>query len=270
MVSLKQIAKKGLENLLSPKTPNIIDMILGRGDIDVIDSESLLKEVKKRVSKSIKEGYSYQGLTKESNRFLRTHNLETLEVVVMYVDLVGSTSVILSLPNDIVAKIMSTFAQEMGYIIKRYDGYVLKFAGDAVIGYFLTKNVSSQACDRAVSCAESMIKVLKHGINPILLENGLLELEIKIGIDRGEVTIVRYGDDPDEAHIDILGPSINIAAKIQGLAHPDQIMIGYDVYELLHDSIKEYFVPANLDESEWGYRTRGSEKIYPVYSYIGK
>lgn len=244
-------------------------MLLGRGHKKVIDSETLINEVRKRVSKSLREGYSYEGITEYSEQFLRKHVLDSVKVATLYIDLVGSTSVILKLPKEKLAVVLSTFAQEMAYVIKRHDGYVLKFVGDAVIGYFVDDS-SQSVCNSSVSCAESMIKVLKLGINPILEENGLFPLQVKIGIDHGEVVIVRYGDDPDKDHVDLLGPSINIAAKIQALAQPDQIMIGSDVYERLHDSIMDYFVPLTLSEQQWNYRSRKTGKIYRVYSYVGK
>ena len=177
---------------------------------------------------------------------------------------------ILNLPKEKLATIFTTFAQEMAYVIKRHEGFVLKFVGDAVIGYFVAEQLSSPVADRAVTCAELMLKVLKVGINPILKSNNLPELKIKIGVDYRENTIVRYGDDPQKAHVDILGPSVSMAAKIQNISQPDQIMIGHDIYIKLYNSIREYFVRLDLDESHWNYRSRKTDEIYHVYSYVGK
>ena len=60
-----------------------------------------------------------------------------LDLVVLYVDLVGSTTMTLEMSEEKIAIIISSFAQEMAYaFIRQYEGYVLKFVGDAVIGYF--------------------------------------------------------------------------------------------------------------------------------------
>ena len=40
----------------------------------------------------------------------------------------------------------------------------------------------------------------------------------KIGVDFGTNMIIRYGSDAEKSHVDILGPTMNIAAKIQGKA----------------------------------------------------
>ena len=54
----------------------------------------------------------------------------------MYVDLVGSTTMTLEMPAEKIAIIISSFSQEMAAVIRQHQGYVLKFVGDAVIGYF--------------------------------------------------------------------------------------------------------------------------------------
>ncbi|BDQ30500.1 hypothetical protein NZNM25_08550 [Nitrosopumilus zosterae] len=266
----KDIAKIGIKNLLSPKTPSIVDMLLGRGTEKVVDSETLVEEIQDRVHKSLNQEFLYSAVTEESEMFLRERVLQSMNMAVLFVDLVGSTSMILNLPKEKLATIFTTFAQEMAYVIKRHDGFVLKFVGDAVIGYFVAEELSTSVASRAVSCAESMLKIIKVGINPILKSNNLPELKIKIGIDYGENTIVRYGDDLQEAHVDILGPSVSMAAKIQNLAQSDQIMVGGDVYAKLHGSIQEYFVNLDLEKSNWDYKSAKTKKVYPVYAYVGK
>jgi len=268
-MDLQNIAKQGLENILSSETPHIVDLLFGRHVEKVVDTDTLINEVKKRVTKSIKEGFQYEGVAEDSEEFLRNHILHKINLVVLYVDLVGSTTVILKLPKEKFSKVITTFAQEMAYVIKRHEGFVLKFVGDAVIGYFLDHN-SKASADRAVSCAESMIKVMKLGVNPILKKAGLPELKIKIGMDYGEVTVVLYGDDLKNSHVDMIGPTLNIGAKIQNVANPDQILIGDDVYTRLHDSLKQYFIKLKMPKGVWNYNYRNSKKIYPVYAYIGK
>jgi adenylate cyclase len=262
--------KNANQNLRYKESPNIIDILLGRNVDGIVDSETLITEVRNRVTKSVNEGYPYAGMRKESEQFLRKNVLKNMEMVVMYVDIVCSTSLILNLPIEKLATALTTFAQEMAYVIKRHNGFILKYAGDAVIGYFIVKDHSVSEVNRAVACAESMIQVLKRGINPVLKNNGFPVLGMKIGIDHGINRIVRYGDSHEESHVDMLGPSLNIAAKTNEVAQPGQIIIGKDVYSRLDHSIKDFFIPLKLDEHQWNYRSSKSRKIYPVYAYIGK
>ena len=84
----------------------------------------------------MKKGYEYSGVVDESERYLRKHVFSKLDMVVLYVDLVGSTTMALEMPSEKIAIIISSFAQEMAAVIRQHHGYVLKFVGDAVIGYF--------------------------------------------------------------------------------------------------------------------------------------
>jgi len=260
-------AKKGVENILS-KEPNLVDVLLGRDNLELVNQTELVEEVQKRVWGALKHDFQYTNVTKDSEEFLSKNILSNVTMAVMYVDLVGSTDMVINLPHRQLAAIVSSFAQEMAYVIKQHNGLVLKFVGDAVIGYFVVKS-NIEVADVAVTCAESMIKVIKLGINPLLKQYDYPDLRIKIGIDYGENIIIRYGDDK-ESHLDILGQSMNMAAKIQNRAYPDQILIGEDVYKKLNPSIQEFFEKLELDEKEWNYKSKLTGKIYSVFSYVGK
>jgi len=177
------------------------------------------------------------------DKFLREHVFSKVEMMTLFVDLVGSTQMTLELPEDKLAIIISSFAQEMGSIIKQFGGYVLKFVGDAVVGYFVAEDNSLGVADNVVNCAKSMITVIKKGINPILNQYDYPDLRVTIGIDFGKNIIVRYGADKERSQVDIMGPAVNITAKIQALAKPNQILIGDDVYKRLHPSIQKRLNP---------------------------
>ena len=249
-------------------TQNIVDMMLGGGRSGTLDSETLIKEIQKRVWSSLKQGFEPEYPIDESDRFLREHVSSKLHMIVIYVDLIGSTAMTLHLPTEKVAVIVSAFSREIAFVIKNYDGYVLKFVGDAVIGYFVAENNPLLAADDAVNCAKSMISAIERGINPILSEYDYPELRVKIGMDYGENTIVRYGADKIRSHVDILGPAMSIAAKITNLARPNQILIGEDVYDRLHPSLKESFKAVEWHGSQWNYHDRQTGKLYKVYAYV--
>ena len=96
--------------------------------------------------------------------------------------------------EDYFSKSFLVDRQELSLNDPFHGGFVLKFSGDAVIGYFVGKGSSLQAADDAVGCAESMLMVVQDGINKILSKEDaeLPELEIKIGIDFGANTVVQH------------------------------------------------------------------------------
>lgn len=233
----------------------------------VLDSENMILETQKRVWASLKKGYEYSGVVDESEKFLRKNVFSKLDMIVLYVDLVGSTTMTLELPAEKIATIVSSFSQEMAAVIRQHHGYVLKFVGDAVVGYFVSDETRLAAADDAVLCAKSMISVIQKGINPILNQYDYPDLMVKIGVDFGQNIVVRYGADVDHSHVDLMGPAMNIASKIQGMARPNQILIGSDVFQRIHLDSQKEFKQISWKYNEWKYRSRLTGEIYKVYQH---
>lgn len=250
-------------------SPNVVDMLLSQPEERIVDYETLIKETQKRVWGALKKGYEYEGSIEESDKFLRSRVFSKIDMIVLYADLVGSTMMTLELPEEKLAIIMGAFAHEMASVIKKFGGYVLKFVGDAVVGYFVAEDNSLSAADNAVNCAKAMISILEKGINPILNQYDYPDLRVKIGIDYGTNIVVRFGSDEKRSIVDLMGPSINIAAKIQALAEPNQVLIGDDVYQRIHPSIQKNFEVVVWKTDEWKYRSRTTGKIYKIYEYKG-
>jgi len=250
-------------------SPNIIDLMLGKKGEPVIDSENMIMETQKRVWGALKKGYEYTGIIDESEKFLREHVFKKINIVVLYVDLVGSTTMTLELPAEKLATIVSSFSQEMASVIRLHGGLVLKFVGDAVIGYFHASENSLLASDNAVNCAKSMLTVIEKGINPILNQYDYPDLMVKIGVDYGQSIVVRYGSNEETSHVDLMGPVMNIASKIQGMAKPNQILIGQDVYQRIHPTTQKNFKEKIWEKNEWKYRSRLTGEIYKIYEYSG-
>ncbi len=249
------------------KENKVVDMLFSKNVTEAIDSESMILETQKRVWGALKKGYEYSGVVDESDDFLRKHVFSKLDMVVLYVDLVGSTTMALELPSEKIAIIMSSFAQEMAAVIRQHNGYVLKFVGDAVIGYFVAENNSLLTADNAVNCARSMNTVIQKGINPILNQYDYPDLQVKIGVDFGQNIVIRYGSDKENSHVDLMGPAMNIAAKIQNMAKPNQILIGNDVHERIHPSSQERFHEMIWNKDEWKYHSRLTGQIYKVFEF---
>jgi class 3 adenylate cyclase len=179
----------------------------------------------------------------------------------------------LEMPAEKIATIVSSFSQEMAAVIRQHHGYVLKFVGDAVIGYFVSDEdeiYETGATDDAVQCAKSMISVIQKGINPILNQYDYPDLMVKVGVDFGQNIVVRYGADVKHSHVDLMGPAMNIAAKIQNMAKPNQILIGSDVFQRLDPKLQKEFTQIIWKDNEWRYRSRLTGEIYKVYEHRGQ
>ena len=226
----------------------------------------IVKKSRLRIKKSLNKGFVYHHLAiARSDKFLRKHDSERIPMFVLYVDLVDSTKMSSELEPEVFNTIIRTFSQEMAFVIEQFDGYVLKFVGDAVLGYFVGSNHSSSVAKNAVQCAIKMHQVIKNAINPVLEYGVYPELKVKTTIDFGECSVVRYGSDKHRSHIDLIGLTLNLAAKMQQMANPDDILIGEYVFKKLNSKDKAIFVRVKTNSKSWKYHERGIHKPYSVY-----
>ena len=246
-----------------------IEMNPNESNDKITDFDTMILETQKRVWGALKKGYEYSGSIDESDKFLRQHVFSKLNMMVIYVDLVGSTTMTLEMRAEKIATIIGSFAQEMAAVIRQNNGYVLKFVGDSVIGYFVDDDHPTTISENALNCAKSMVSVIHKGINPILNQYDYPDLMVKVGIDFGQNMVVRYGSDVRQSHVDLIGPAMNIAAKIQSMAKPDQILIGSDVYDKLSADSQKEFIIVRWKKDEWKYRSRLTGDIYQVYEFKG-
>ena len=208
---------------------------------------------------------------RRGQKFLLNHISSKIPLIIIYADLVGSTRMSMTLPIDNLITIIRAFTHDLSYVVDSYEGYVLKYVGDAVISFFpgrVNDNNKYLASDTSVECGKSMINTIKEEINPVLNKRyGYPELFTKIGIDAGENAIVQYGYDQDSP-IDILGYSMNIASKITSLTGANKVSIGENVYKSLNPNTQNQFREILLPDNRWKYINYGTDKPYKVYTLM--
>jgi adenylate cyclase len=236
-----------------------------KGKREITDLETLFIQRQDRLWNALEERYQYDTSIMRSQNFLLKHVSSKIPLVIMYADLVGSTKMSMTLPVDKVVTIVRAFSHEMSSVVENHDGHVLKYVGDAVIAFFYSGFNKYLACDKAVRCAQSMVNVLKNGISPILNKYDYPELMVKVGIDEGENVVVQYAYDKS-SQIDILGYTMNVAAKITSLTNPNRVSVGENLYKLLHPGMQTEFHELAYGIDEWNYINRDTGNIYKVYT----
>src|SRR5919112_1280424 len=273
------------------------NVLLNRLYLDaIIDIDAIVKESQVNTWKALKSKPEFNTSFKDTQSILENYGESKINLVILHVDLVGSTRMSLNLPIDRLTTIIRSFAQQMSLIVSMYGGYVLKYIGDAVLAFFVAEdkyniennkeekdmlnkendNLDALCYTNAINCASTMIKVIQEGINPILNQYDYPELKTRIGIDYGEIAIVQYGWDIDEyenvvlkkPHLDLIGYTISIAVKMTSLVKPDHIVIGQKLFDKLDMAQKSNFnqLPANPDI--WGYMHKTTGGIYDIYGNI--
>ncbi|MDQ3884201.1 MAG: adenylate/guanylate cyclase domain-containing protein [Thermoproteota archaeon] len=258
------------------QTPEVLPMASFYLDA-VVDLDKAISMAQQRVWKALKVESRFDISTEETYEILAKYSKSKVMLVILHIDLVGSTRLSSDLPADRLAAIIQAFIQEMSITISAYGGFVLKYVGDAILAFFLANDDKYLPCVNAVNCARSMIRIIREGINPILNQYDYAEMNVRIGIDLGENVVVQYGWDTfnvegkklKRPHFDILGYTINIATKMTTLAKPDQIVIGQIVYDFLDDRQKSTFHRLQISPDVWGYMSDYSGGIYPLYGTYG-
>lgn len=266
-IQKKSKQKKDLDNV----NAKILNRIIGSSTNEnenrkdqLVDLQTLFSQRQDRLWKALEERYQYNSSVKHGQEFLLNHVNSKVELVVMYIDLVGSTKMSMTLPVEQLVTIMRAFSHEISSVVESYNGYVLKYVGDAIISFFPCGFNKYLISDKSVQCAKSMINVIKNGINPILTKHDYPELSVKIGIDEGEDVVVQYGYDKSSL-IDILGYSMNVAAKITSLTSANKISVGNAVYKLLHPATQSKFQLLTINK-DWKYVDRETDELYKVFT----
>lgn len=217
---------------------------------EAVDTQIIIGETRERVRRTVKAGTFFSA--ESSDELLRENLNSKLKLIVLYVDLVGSTMMTRSLPVAQLALLVQTFTQEMSFTVSRFNGYVLKYVGDAIIAYFPADANYNVRCNAAINCSYAMIRVLEEGVNSIFREHGLGGLQVKIGIETGEHSVIQYTLGKN-SQVDILGYGISMAAKLSTLARPNQVVISHAIYFGMHPSFRKKFIQMDLDPRTWKY-----------------
>lgn len=249
----------------------------------VVNIDSIIKSSQMEMWKSLQGEMEFNISTEEGQDILAKAAGSKVTFVILYVDIVESTKLSMTLPVDKMAAIVRAFTHEMSVIVSAYGGFVLKYLGDAILAFFVVSDKSDLfiPCINAVHCARSMIRAVKEGFNPLLEQKGYPELEVRVGIDVGEVIVVQYGWSVQSSvvdgtrqiisrkpHHDILGYTISVASKITGLAEPNQLVVGRYVFDALDREEKEAFKILTVPGELWSYVSSKTGKVYDVYARL--
>jgi adenylate cyclase len=207
---------------------------------------------------------------RRGQKFLLNHVSSKIPLIIIYADLVGSTTMSMTLSIDKLVDVIRVFVHEISHVVDSYGGYVLKYAGDAVISFF-PSSVNNEdkylASNTSVECGKSIINVIRETNGMLNKKFGYPELFTKIGIDVGENAIVQYGYDQDSP-IDILGYGMNIASKITSLTGANKVSLGENVYKSLDPNTQNQFREILLPDNRWKYINYGTDKPYKVYTLM--
>ncbi|MDX2232817.1 MAG: response regulator [Leptolyngbyaceae cyanobacterium bins.349] len=167
-------------------------------------------------------------------------------MTVLFSDIVGFTQLSNTLRSRRVAELLNEYLAEMTHIIFDNGGTIDKFMGDAILALFgapeeLTPN---EQVRRAIAAARGMRKALER-LNHRWQDQGIERVQFRCGIHQGTAVVGMFGS-AERSDYTAIGPSVNIAARIQEAADPDCILVSAAVADYLEEDEIIKFSPLKL------------------------
>ncbi len=151
---------------------------------------------------------------------------ERRQVTVMFSDLVGSTALSARMDPEDLREVISAYQKSVAETVQRYGGFVAKYMGDGVLIYFGYPQAHEDDAERAV----------RAGLELVAAMGGLkthAPLQTRVGIATGLVVVgdlIGSGASQEQA---IVGETPNIAARLQGGAAPNSVVIAESTRKLV-------------------------------------
>ena len=147
---------------------------------------------------------------------------ERKHVTVLFSDLTGYTAMSERLDPEEVKEITSRIFGEISKIVANYDGFIEKYAGDAVMALFGVPKAHEDDPIRAIKVARE-IHELVEGISPQVKSKIGQPISMHTGINTG--LVVTGEVDIERGTHGIAGDTINIASRLSNLAKPGEILV---------------------------------------------
>src|SRR5713226_267696 len=150
---------------------------------------------------------------------------ERRQLTVMFCDLVGSTALSERLDPEELRDVVRAYQQTSAAVIDRYDGHIAQYLGDGVLVYFGYPLAHEDDAQRAVRAGLGIVAALRQAqMQPPVGAHSCAPLHVRIGIHTGLVVVGEIGSS-EKREMLALGETPNIAARVQGLAEPDTVVI---------------------------------------------
>ncbi len=151
---------------------------------------------------------------------------ERRQVTVMFSDLVGSTELAARMDPEDLRDVISAYQQCVSGTVQRYDGFVAKYMGDGVLVYFGYPRAHEDDTDRAVRAGLELIAA-------VTALKSRASLQSRVGIATGLVVVGDLIGSGDAQERGIVGETPNLAARLQGIAQPNTVVIADGTRRLL-------------------------------------
>lgn len=156
---------------------------------------------------------------------------EHRQLAVMFCDVVGSTRWSEQLEAEDWREVLADFQRACAGTIERLDGHLAQYLGDGIMAYFGYPRTHEDDAERAARAALEIVAAVAELRDQVHAEHGV-PLEVRVGLHVGRVVIGGVGT-ANRREVLALGEAPNVAARLQGLANPGEIVLSEDLRKLV-------------------------------------
>jgi adenylate cyclase len=163
---------------------------------------------------------------------------ERKKLTIFFSDIKDFTATTERLQPELITELLNEYFTEMSDIALKHGGTIDKFIGDAIRIFFGDPETKGDAED-AKACLRMAIE-MQHRLAELNAKwrNAGLEhpFSVRIGINTGYCNVGNFGSS-DRMDYTIIGMEANLAARLQSIAEPGQIVVSYETYALVRDIV---------------------------------
>jgi class 3 adenylate cyclase len=156
---------------------------------------------------------------------------ERRQLTVLFCDLVDSTRLAGQLDPEGWREVVRAYQETCAAVIQRYDGHIAQYLGDGLLVYFGYPRAHEDDAQRAVRTGLGVVEAMAQ-LNARLTHERGFRLAIRVGIHTGLVVVGEIGGGAKHEQL-ALGETPNVAARLQGMAAPNTMVISTATFQLL-------------------------------------
>jgi TOMM system kinase/cyclase fusion protein len=156
---------------------------------------------------------------------------ERRQLTVLFCDLVDSTVLASQLDPEDWREVVRAYQETCAKVIQRYEGHIAQYLGDGLLVYFGYPQAHEDDAQRAVRAGLGMVEAMGQ-LNTRLEQERGVQLTVRLGIHTGLVVVGEMGGGTHHEQL-ALGETPNVAARLQGLAAPNTLVVSAATVPLL-------------------------------------
>jgi class 3 adenylate cyclase/predicted ATPase len=156
---------------------------------------------------------------------------ERRQLTVLFCDLVDSTPLASQLDPEDLREVVRAYQETCANVITRFEGHIAQYLGDGLLVYFGYPLAHEDDAQRAVRAGLGMIEAVGQ-LNTRLAQERGVRLAVRLGIHTGLVVVGEVGGGSRQEQL-ALGETPNLAARLQGSATPNTLVVSAATYQLL-------------------------------------